>query len=262
MGSSGNPVALYVPIATALLFVVSAAMADTVTIAGDEWCPFNCEPESDRPGYMIEVAKIALAKAGHTVEYRVLPWARAVKEARAGHIAGIVGAYIDDAPDFVFPERELGRGVESVFVRKSSTFVFKNFQSLQDVSIGVVNGYAYGSAELNAHIKQFGNNPDKVQFVYDEKAQERNLTKLEAGRMEVVVENSAVFWHTASRLKLTDKFKEIGRLGEPKNTYIAFSSADANSRAYAKALSDGVDVLRKSGDLNKILQKYGLRDWR
>ncbi|MEQ1790535.1 MAG: hypothetical protein ABL857_08835, partial [Rickettsiales bacterium] len=34
-----------------------AAEQTTINIVADEWCPFNCDPESDKPGYVIELAK-------------------------------------------------------------------------------------------------------------------------------------------------------------------------------------------------------------
>lgn len=43
--------------------------------------------------------------------------------------------------------------------------------------------------------------------------------------------------------------------------YIAFSPAISQSKEYARILSEGVDTLRKSGELKTILKKYGLDDW-
>ncbi len=47
----------------------SYVIADTITIAADNWCPMNCEPESKEPGFMVEIAQSILAKAGHKVVY-------------------------------------------------------------------------------------------------------------------------------------------------------------------------------------------------
>jgi len=39
------------------LFLISPAIADTITIRADVWCPYNCEPDSEKPGYMIEIVQ-------------------------------------------------------------------------------------------------------------------------------------------------------------------------------------------------------------
>ena len=33
------------------------ARADEVVLLADAWCPYNCEPGSDTPGFMIEIAR-------------------------------------------------------------------------------------------------------------------------------------------------------------------------------------------------------------
>jgi len=46
----------------------------TVSLRADFWCPFNCEPDAARPGFMVEIAPYALgSKYGHTVDYQIMP---------------------------------------------------------------------------------------------------------------------------------------------------------------------------------------------
>ena len=44
--------------------------AKTVVLVADEWCPYNCAPNSDKPGYVVEIAELVFAEAGHTVIYK------------------------------------------------------------------------------------------------------------------------------------------------------------------------------------------------
>ena len=90
-----------------LLLVVSSfspISADTIIIGADEWCPINCEPGSERPGFLVETARAVFEKAGHNLEYVKMPWSRTLDEVRKGRINGAIGAYFQDAPDFIFPE--------------------------------------------------------------------------------------------------------------------------------------------------------------
>ena len=67
--------------------------------------------------------------------------------------------------------------------------------------------------------------------------------------------------HISDRLDIADQFKLAGKVNEPKKTFIAFSPELDSSHDYAHILSKGMNDLRLSGDLAKILAKYGLRDW-
>ncbi|MBK6639556.1 MAG: transporter substrate-binding domain-containing protein [Rhodocyclaceae bacterium] len=239
-----------------------SAFADKVVIAGDFWCPFNCDPKGANPGYMVEIAKLTLGKAGHTVDYQIKPWARAIDDARSGAISGVIGAVVDDVPDFVFPKAELGAVSDAAFVLNSSNWVYKDMGSLEQVSIGVINGYAYSTKELNDYIKKNAKNSKRVQFANGDNAQEMSVNKLVGKRMDVIIEAPAVFWYTVNQMKMQDKVKAAGVLSKPANTYIAFSPKNPKSKDYAQLLSDGIDDLRKSGELKVILKKYGLEDWK
>jgi len=98
---------------TSIIFLIvlqfpGYALAETITIVADEWCPYNCEENSDLPGFLIEIARLVFSAHGHSVRYIVMPWKRAVYEVEQGRFNAIAGALKNDAPGFVFPETENG----------------------------------------------------------------------------------------------------------------------------------------------------------
>jgi polar amino acid transport system substrate-binding protein len=245
----------------ALLVIYSASncRADRITIVADYWCPINCDPSSLQPGLMVEIAQIVFANAGHTIEYKIVPWARAIQDSREGKFTGIIGALRGDAPDFIFPENELLMvSPNAFFVKNDSKWSYNDIASLSNVKLAAVSGYDYGEI-LNEYIKKEGKNVD---LASGEDAGERNIKKLLMGRVDVIVEAAPVLWYTAAKIGVTDQLKAAGQVSEAVGSYIAFSPAIAKSKEYARILSDGVDTLRKSGKLQEILQKYGLKDWK
>ena len=73
-----------------LCFVVMPrAHAEQILIAADRWCPFNCEPGPELPGFMVEVAQRVFAKQGYDVKYIEMNWSRAIQEARKGNVNAI-----------------------------------------------------------------------------------------------------------------------------------------------------------------------------
>jgi polar amino acid transport system substrate-binding protein len=111
---------------------------DFITLVADEWCPYNCAPNTDTPRFMIEIAQYAFERLGHTIRYEKIPWARAIRGTREGQYDGIVGAGREETPDFVFPEHGLGRAVHVFYVRQGEAWKYSGLASLEQISLGVV----------------------------------------------------------------------------------------------------------------------------
>lgn len=239
------------------LFFASWGYAETITLRADIWCPYNCDPNSDTPGFMVEIAGMVFEKAGHSVDYQLLPWARAITETREGKFNGIIGAYKNDAPDFIFPENEQGQSVDMFYTKKGSSWRYENMASLSGQAIGIIKDYSYGE-QMDEYIKK---NNEQFVIMYGDDAFDRNLKMLLLGRTTVMIENQYVMNNYMKVHNCRDQFVETGISGSNK-VYIAFSPKNPRSEAYSKILSTGINQLRSSGDLQKILDKYGLKDWK
>lgn len=241
------------------VFLSPLASADKLVIAADVWCPFNCKPGSELPGFMVEVAQSVFAKHGHEVQYIEMNWSRAIQEARKGHLNAIIGAFKGDAPGFIFPRQELALLGNTFFVHKESVWRYKGIDSLKSVQLGAIRGYDYGD-ELRGYIQESGS--ERVTLLGgSDFPLKRGIQMLERKRIDVMIEADPVFWYTANRYGLKDSFKVAGRASEPMKSYLAFSPALENSTIYAEQLSEGIDRMRVTGELSIILAKYGLTDW-
>lgn len=238
----------------------SSAFAEKITLAADEWCPFNCAPDSDKPGFMIEVAQQVFAEHGYTIDYKVMAWSRAIREAEVGNIDGIIGAFKGDAPNFIYPDQELSILRNTFFVHKDQAWIYEGAASLEQIQLAAIAGYDYGD-ELREYIQQSGS--EQVSLL---NGQDHPLAKgielLSRQRVDAVIEADPVFWYTAQMLGLQDKFQTAGHSDQPQNSYITFSPALEHSTIYAEILSKGIEKLRSSGELAIILSRYGLKDWR
>lgn len=250
-----NTLQLSTILAITSLASVSASAA-TVTLRADNWCPYNCDPSSNKPGYMVEIAKYALAKGGHTVDYKEMNWTRAISEAEKGNIDGIIGASEGDAKGLIFPKESLGKSDNAFFVKFDSSWSYTNKSSLKGTKVGIIQSYDYGA--MSKIIEETA----KPQIASGDNALEINFKKLIAGRIDNLIEDSNVAKLKASEMGLADKVKEAGVEGDPSEFYIAFTPNKESSKEYAKLLSDGVIELRNSGQLEKIMAKYGLSDWK
>lgn len=249
---------LRIVLAAAILLFGGGAGADTITLVADEWCPFNCEPGSDEPGYVIEIARKVFGEAGHSLSYEVLPWKRAVIMTRQGKYNGVIGAVREEAEDFIFPKEEIDRASTDFFVRKGDPWRFDGVDSLKKVRLGAILDYSY-AAVLDEYI---ANNRNKVDLATGDDAIDRNLKKLVHGRIDVMLEQEVVVRYAAKRLGFSDKIEFAGNDNVYDPLYVAFSPADPKSPQYAAIFDKGIRKLRDSGELAKILARYGLTDWK
>ncbi len=233
---------------------------EVITLRADIWEPYNAEPESAKPGYMIEVVKTIFTKAGFTVDYQCKGWTweRSIEEARQGRIDGIVGAAVDDAPDFIFPEETFINQQMTFFVKKENAWRYKDITSLDNIRFGVISGYAYDD-EIDSYIEK-NSGKENVHTIKNANALELNIKKLEAGRIDATIEDASVFEMKAASLGMNGKFEEAGVVGEPDNITIAFSPVKETSKKYAEILSKGLKEMRASGELKKILKNTGLKN--
>lgn len=243
------------------LLLVNAVRADTVSLRADTWYPVNGTPGDALPGYMIEIAQKALSAGGHSVDYQTMPWARAITEARSGKVDCIIGAYKEDAPDFVFPEEALGMVGQTFYVKAGDAWRYNgDIQSLDGQRIGIIGDYSYGD-EFMAYMES-ATAKSNIQVINGDNALEQNFKKVLAGRITSTIETEYVAEAAIKNLGLTGQIVPAGQLTAPAPVYIACSPAKPSSKQYAKLLSEGVQKMRASGELKSILAKYGLKDWK
>lgn len=221
------------------------------------------DPESGRKGFMVEIAELALTRAGYLVSFEAVPWSRALMNAESGACDGVVGIYFSQArmKQFVVPDEELGVSVNNLFVRKDSNWTYAGVESLSTMVLGTIANYDYG--ELNPYIDKLRREHSQWLHVgTGNNALQKNLRMLLANRISVLIEDPVVVNHVAREIGLDQTIRLAGNV-EPRNPVgIAFSSKNPKSEEYAQTLSDGIRKLRKSGELQAILAKYYVSDWK
>ena len=233
---------------------------DTIVIAADPWCPHNCEAGSDNEGYMVDLARDILNEAGYTVEYVNVSWARALQMTRAGQLDAVVGAFITDAPDFVFPDVPQGYSSIALFTHPDNTWNFSGIESLNDQQLLVINGYSY-TEELDRYIEQNQADQQKVWIISGPSPLNRAIDLLEQDRTDIFVEDEYVMaWWAKSTGKTENRPREAGLISKTE-AFVAFSPARKNAKELAQLLSEGTSQRIDDGRAQQILARYGLTLW-
>jgi polar amino acid transport system substrate-binding protein len=239
-------------------FVQASGDQKSVVIFADPWCPHTCDPSSGKKGILVDLAELFLGDKGIKVEYKILNWARSIEQVRDGKGDAIAGAYIVDAEDFVFPTIEQWNTKNCFFAKPETQLDFKTMADLKGRKIGIIQDYTYGSPiDDSIQDKKSGIIFEKTSGT---KALESNVKKVSAGRLQALVEETAVFAYASAQVTEAKGLVNKG-CTTPQKTYLAFSphaSKVENSKKLAKIVSEGMNDPKNAEKIKIILKKYGL----
>ena len=244
----------------------SRAQAQTeIEIVGDDWPPFNTDPASPHPGFMVEITKRILEPQGYRVKYSLLPWARAVAAVENGRADGLIGAARVDLESGVFPDEPIGILVNDFILLRDHSWDYHGVESLKGVTLGVMLDYTYGKDRFGTNLDEYisAHVGKGVEQISGEKPLESAVELLRRKRINVLIENKSTFLTALSSLSISpEEFRFISDVTEPQELFVGFGNHSAAGSRCAQLLTQGMRDLRKSGELQKILAAYGVSDWR
>ena len=249
----------YSKVLLGLVMMIVAYTAESapkkIKIVADPWCPYTCDAKSDKPGYLIDIVKAAFKGSAYEPEYEVVAWARALKDTRDGKFHAIAGTYEIDKEGLLMGP-SLGKSQSCFYGKKATAWKYEGIPSLSKVSVGSVIGYTYDTA-VDEYLEKNKDNPKLVQMISGDSPLPQNLKKLEAGRIQILIENKSVI---AWELTSTNSKQDVESKGcvDSTDVFVSFSAKHPEGKALVKAFEEGVKRIRASGEYDQILKKYGL----
>lgn len=245
--------------------VMLAAAADSqelITITGEKWPPYNSYVlDQQRPGFMFEIVQAVFQESGYRFKYTERPWARAIEDTRRGTFNALIGPGKGDAPDFIFPEEEIGFTRNVFYVHGDSDWRFNGVESLNRIRVGVLKSMTYGDL-MDDYIRRNKDDKQRIDIISGEDYLARNFTKLKMGRIDATIDDGMVISNFLKRTGQTDQFSNAGAIGEGYGIYIAFSPRYPHAQKLAFTITAGVRKMRQNGQLKRIMLKYGAQDWK
>jgi len=244
------------------LFSSVAASAQDLIVQADRWCPYNCEPETPTPGYVVELLQAIFEPNGVKIRYQIVPWDRVLRQARDGNADAAIGATKHEADAFglLLGSEPIGDSSDCLYVAGSSKIKFSEASDLDALKrVGVASGYVY-SEDIEAWLNRPGNK-GKIIVQKGEGPAETNTRNLVLGRLDGVIEDDHVMRHAIFKLGIEHELILAGCLKKTQ-IFVAFSPKLKNAQRVIKEFDDGMGALRRSGQLGRILGKYGLTDWK
>ena len=230
--------------------------AQTISIRADYWYPMNGDPTSEKPGYMIDLAKAIFEPHGITVDYKLKPWSRSIQETRIGKSDCVIGAYKVSVPDFIFPKDHWGLDQTLFYKLAKDDWQYSgDTQALSNRKIGIISDYSYGKKLDEIFIKI------NAQSAKGDKALETNIKKILTGRIDTMIESHYVMADKLMDMQLSDKIISAGDSKQGAPMYLACTPDSSRTQKFVELVNQSMPKLKASGQLQKILKTYNIESW-
>lgn len=246
--------------------------ANVLVVASDEWCPYICD-DTHLPGFLVEIVNEIAASNGVKVKFALTPLARALDLTQKGKVDILLGLTSQHINDFQLQKSRLSFGglYNDFYVRASNPW---RFQSITDLAtalknnaiLGTINGYEYGDNIGNL----LKNNAAHIFSASGNSPLQKQLKMLQLGRLDILLDSRFTVQYQLS--KLVNKSSRSKASSMPESAIIyAGTEGDFTplflgfspllSKEMIQLFDNELINFRENGRLNKILAKYGLRDW-
>lgn len=241
------------------IFAPTIIKADSLRFTTIDYCPFTCDPlkENGKEGFMTDVLRATFEEAGYSIEIKMFPYARAVAAVNSGEYDGIVVVGKNYAPNLVYPDIPTESQPMSFFVKNETSWKYSGVESLSEVVVGIVKGYDYADVDLNRHFEEQSDS-EKIVMLHGVNTTERGLRMLQTKRVDTYIDGEYSVLYVLEKLGLSDTIIVVGYAANRFEDFTGFNPHNPKSADYAKLLSNKIREMKKTGELNKILSRYGI----
>lgn len=233
----------------------NADQSPLMRLATTEWPPYVVK-DSKEHGFISEIITTIFHAQGYQTEINFLPWKEALVLTKNGNDAFYPAYERPERKDIVCSDA-IYSGPVALFKRKDSDIKFsadptKNewqaLRNLRQYRFGVVEGYV--------NTKIF----DRATFLNKQTAHSdlANLQQLKEGKVQLIVADVFVALELINRHKPEfDNIEMMSPSLEQKKDYLCFSTTAPNYSAKLNAFNQGLQELKRSGELDEIVARYG-----
>ena len=224
---------------------------NTVEIITNDYIPFTSS-ENTGTGVILDIIRISFAINNIQVKYIFAPWRRCEENLRNGSVFGSVPYFKTDERiekyDFSDP---VIYSVNRFYYNKKrfpEGFKWKTLSDLKGYRIGVIMGYWYE--------KEFETAGLNIDYVATDK---QNIKKLIYDRIDFLVLDEITFIYIMKKY-FHDKMEMIGMVENPLSIlpfHIMISRKYTKSKVFTEIFNNGLETIKRNGDYEKILKKYG-----
>ncbi|KAF0813859.1 Histidine-binding periplasmic protein [Andreprevotia sp. IGB-42] len=228
------------------------ASAQTIHLVTGNYPPYEYEEDGKVVGLAVDILKEAFARSQWQVEIRVVPWARALREAQQGDADAVFSTLKTPEREqaYLFSQESLVPFTSSFFVPANSTIRF-------DGKLVPLLQYRFGALNEASNGKMFDSAVKSGEIANIEMANDTltNIRKLMAGRIDIMVSNTYSGVHFLKKNQLTGRARALQPYIDSNPAYIAFTRK-RDMRKARQAFDSGLAAMKRDGSYQRIMDRY------
>jgi polar amino acid transport system substrate-binding protein len=237
----------------------TAKKKQKIVLVADYWCPYNCEPNSNYEGVLVDIAREAFTTLDIEVEYKIKPWFECLIDFEKGDVDGIIGVSNNEVRNAIYPTLEQSQSKVAVFARNDVSWKYDGPSSLANRKIGLVDGYLYNNKIRNFIFANIITRPELFIYSTSENPVMENVEKLISNDIFVFLEDENVAKRYIDKTSLS-KVKNAGYISDnPDEIFIVFQDSKPRSKEFANILSKTTFFMRQSGKMEELEKKYNIK---
>jgi len=228
---------------------------DTIKILKSQWCPYICNDGQHAPsGFITESIAHILTQSGYQLEYFELNYARGLQLIQSGELDLVLGIFKEEAQNIIINNTPVAYSHNFFYTQQNSNWQFNDSQSLNQITLGAVQGYNYINEGLNQHIEN--EQGETVIVVSGSKAQTRLLQLLHRGRIDTFLDDVLVINHELSLLPQPLNLRIAGRTQGAAPVYVGLSPHMKNATSLINLLDAKLTQREQDPVMVQIKNKY------
>jgi polar amino acid transport system substrate-binding protein len=246
--------------------------AETFTVVGEEFAPFEFKQDGQVVGIDVDIARHILTKLGIEPVFKIHPWKRAWSQVESGEVEAVftTSRKSKREPYVMYPEEDMWVSDFVFFVKSDNKKEgFNGFESAkaENLKIGIIPGnsykdifwqtfpYADGKAEFQGDLDTSSTYNKQLSTAKDLTT---NLKKLATGRVDLVIADRTVGQYTAKLNGLSDQisFYEKPLYGKGYPMPFVKGSKYPNLANIAEKFEAELKKIKANGEYQKIMDKW------
>ncbi len=211
----------------------------------NSWPPYA---DASGEGISKELVLSAYKHVGLSPEIKAYPYSRVLNLVTTGEIVGGFNVTRQESTveKFIFGKESLFKAHASIYY--GSPHEYKSLKELPSgLKMGVIRGYEYGD--------KFEKEKSRFNIVRVN-TQEQLLQMVARKRIEGAILFDLVKDYTVNSAKMTESKFFKGFHNHTSSIFVAFSRKEPRAKFYAEKLDEGLRLIRKNGEYNKIFQRH------
>tara|TARA_Y100001954_G_scaffold42968_2_gene44120 strand:+ start:16332 stop:17081 length:750 start_codon:yes stop_codon:yes gene_type:complete len=226
---------------------------DVINIASINWAPFYGK-DLKKDGVVSEIARVALERSGHKINFEYMPWKRAMKKTAKGKkYHGLFGCWYskDREKDYIFSKETMLDGSPHFIAGINSPVTISKASDLKGLTIGIVRGYT-----TSEQVKELFQAKKTKKWEVSKGHQLFSL--IEKKKVDVVLENQFVAQDIFKK-KFPGKsynFKKVGSDFFNGKLFMCWSKKFPGVKKIADDFDKNLKIMKSDGSLQKIKKEF------